>query len=272
LAGNNKLAARSWKELAKKFYDRKDLKFCIYALNESLELYSEVDDLDYKKEILEQIHREMKFCDDEIFYSSFPKDIKQYSSEIKYYREKLRLSFSRVSRTLRPTLDPAMIECWEKGEEMEQLENYLKLSNVFDCRVDQLINYDYPINNEYSINNKPIKSKIQELREKKGYKEQELADKINVGIDLIKQWQKSNELKSLKQFLDLYYFYLRDFKNHQKNLARNTMESPPEIRELAAETRELAHQTNSLLEHKLENQSVKLFIESLPGNNHYLKI
>jgi hypothetical protein len=50
------------------------------------------------------------------------------------------------------------------------------------------------------------------------------------------------------------------------------MESPHEIRELAAETRELAHQTNSLLEHKLENQSVKLFIESLPGNNHYLKI
>ena len=112
----------------------------ILTLEKSFNLYSDVEDLDYKKEILEQIRKEIKFCDDEIFYSSFPKDTKQYSSQIKKYREVLRLSFSRVSRTLRPTLEPAMIECWEKGEEMEQLENYLKLSNVFDCRVDQLIN------------------------------------------------------------------------------------------------------------------------------------
>ena len=206
LAGNNKLAARSWKELAKKFYDRKDLKFCRDALKKSLELYSEVEDLDYREEILEQIHREIEFCDKEIFYSSFPEDIKQYSSQIKMYRERLSLTPAQVAVKIRST--PAMITYWEREKKMEKLENYLKLSKVLDCRVDQLINYDYPINNN------SIESKIKDLRVEKGYEEKELADRMELEFSVIKEWEKEESLKELKKLLDLYYYYLENIKKH----------------------------------------------------------
>jgi len=210
LAGNNKLAARSWKELAKKFYDRKDLKFCMDALNKSLELYSEVEDLDYKEETLKQIDREIEFCNKEIFYSLFPKDAntKQISLQIKAYREELCLKPGQVSGRINSTRE--MIKCWEKGEELEPLENYLKLSNSLDCRVDQLINYDYPINNE------PIKSKIKDIITRKGYEENDLDDAI-------RQSEEENNLEFLKKFLDLYYFYQHELKH--KNEPQNSLDN-----------------------------------------------
>jgi transcriptional regulator with XRE-family HTH domain len=237
--GSIKLAARSWKELAKEFFDRKDLKYCRDALNKSLELYSEVDDLDYKKEILEQIDREIEFCNKEIFYSLFPRDSKQFSSQIKAYRERLAFSPAQVALKIHST--PAMIKNWETGKRMGQLENYLKLSKALDCRVDKLINYDYP------VNDKPIESKIQELREKKGYEEQELAHKISVGVDLIKQYEKGNELKPLKQFLDLYYYYLENLQRTPDRrewlkqwLTREYQEfQPPELMASFRETMDL---------------------------------
>jgi len=219
LAGNNKLAARSWKELAKKFYDRKDLKFCRDALKKSLELYSEVEDLDYREEILEQIHREIEFCDKEIFYSSFPEDIKQYSSQIKAYREELCLTPEQLAARIFST--PAMIHNWEAGRRTDQLENYLKLSKALDCRVDQLINYDYP------INNKPIKSQIKGLRVEKGYEEQDLVDRMEVEVSVVKEWEKEKNLKELKIFLDLY-FYLESSKKLKDQSVSNEPELPEE--------------------------------------------
>ena len=76
-----------------------------------------------------------------------------------------------------------------------------------------------------------------------------------MGTDLIKQWEKGNELKSLKQFLDLYYFYLRGVKNFIKIVDRENIEP--------------TSQPNYAL---LRHRTVLLFIESLPENNHYLKI
>lgn len=204
--GSIKLAARSWKELAKEFFDRNDLNYCRDALKKSLELYSEVEDLDYREEILEQIHREIEFCDKEIFYSSFPEDIKQYSSQIKMYRERLSLTPAQVAVKIRST--PAMITYWEREKKMEKLENYLKLSKVLDCRVDQLINYDYPINNN------SIESKIKDLRVEKGYEEKELADRMELEFSVIKEWEKEESLKELKKLLDLYYYYLENIKKH----------------------------------------------------------
>jgi transcriptional regulator with XRE-family HTH domain len=122
------------------------------------------------------------------------------------YREKLFLDPAEVAVKIRSS--SAMIKHWERGKKMEQLENYLKLSKVLDCRVDQLINYDYP------INNKSIKSKIEDLRIEKGYEEKELSDRMELEVSVIKEWEREESLKELKKWLDLYYYYLENFKEH----------------------------------------------------------
>lgn len=142
---NPELAARFCEELAEKLYEKKAFSLSRDALNKSLEIYSKIQELEDKEEILARVNNHLKIVKKSLM-------IAQIALTIKERREAKNLSQGVLAH--RMNIRRQQIENWEKGEGFESLEKYIDIAIILECHIyDLIINHSPYVQIEEQIKN-----------------------------------------------------------------------------------------------------------------------
>ena len=180
-ANNPELAANSWEDLADILDDKNQLAFSKHSLQDALEIYSDIEELENREEILTRILETIEK------YPSFV-------SNIKPLREATGLSQQGLAFLSDVSLKT--IQNWEQGQQLEPLPQYLKLSQKLGCKITDLLGYK-----GVGLSIQPI-SNIKKLREKKGLSLEGLAFELNVSRITLQEWE--NDPNKIAQCIKQY--------------------------------------------------------------------
>lgn len=196
-ANNPELAANSWEDLADILYDENQLAFSKHSLQEALEIYSGVKELENREEILTRIREEMEICDQAIA------DSKTTKTKIQLRREEKGYSQTQLAALVGVT--PEIIQAWEEGQRLEELKQFFELAQVLNCKVDDLmeIKDNLSIKDSKPLSNRQIYSNIRNLREKQKYSQNQLALLVGVTGEVIQKWEDGDELGELLRYFEL---------------------------------------------------------------------
>ncbi len=188
---NLKLAAKSWEEFAEVLYEKEQIELSREALEEALEIYEGIKDLDNKEEIIERINQNL-----EIVKRKLPKTKLQILREQKEYSQD-QLAF--LVKT-----NPDKIKEWEAGKGFEELLLFYKLANALQCGIDQLIEikYDFAHQMNKPLSKDQVRSKVRHLRDDNKTLDQ-LALLVGVKPEKVKKWEEAQELEILIEYFRL---------------------------------------------------------------------
>ncbi len=111
--------------------------------------------------------------------------------KIKELRENKNLTQSQLSKIL--GVSPSTIGMWEQNRRSPDNESLKKIADLFDVSIDSLLGrseYVY-YNSLTKDSNLQSKNKIKELRQAKGWTQDELADKLHVKRAAISKYESS---------------------------------------------------------------------------------
>jgi transcriptional regulator with XRE-family HTH domain len=181
-ANNPELAASSWEDLADILYEKNELRLSKEALEKTWEIYSSIEELENREEILARIRENLD-------------KYRRFISKIKAFREAKGLSQEGLAFLLDVGLNT--IQKWEQGQGMEQLQQYWELSQSLDCKITNLIRYE-----GVGLSIQP-RANIKELREQKNLTLEGLAFKLYVVPKTIQEWEEQDP-KKLDQCIKRY--------------------------------------------------------------------
>ncbi len=113
-------------------------------------------------------------------------------SNIGYLRRERHIKQSELGNLI--GVEQSTIGNWEQGTRTPSVENIVKLAEVFDVSIDDLIKKKF----------EPVFPKrLKEMRERRSFTQEELGLSLNIDKSTICNWEKGKEEPSIKNLLSI---------------------------------------------------------------------
>ncbi|MDJ0582807.1 helix-turn-helix transcriptional regulator [Crocosphaera sp.] len=193
---NPKLAAKSWEQFAEVLYDKEEIKLSKKALEKALEIYEGIKDLDNKEEIIDRINEKIEIVKHKLLQNRLPLLRKQKDYSQQELADKVGVAIETIQE-------------WEQGKLLEELREFIELSEVLNCKINQLIcvklNYENTSYVKQILDDRQIEPNIRELRKKKHLNKRQLAAIVGVTPAIIQEWEQGSKLDNLVKYLKLVH-------------------------------------------------------------------